>query len=385
MSFFFIIALSLLCGGAIGYFLALSLERKAAAEKTAFSQKMFQDMAQQFRGISMEALAHNHETFLHLAKGELEKKNLEMTNVIKPVKESFDKLNGKIDLLEKERMTTYISLKEQVSSLIDTQKQLRFETANLVKALRTPIVRGRWGEIQLRRVVELAGMLNHCDFFEQQVGADDKGRPDLLVKLPGGRNIIVDAKAPLSSYLEAIETPDEEKKRFHLKEHARVIRAHMTLLGRKSYWDQFQPSPEFVVLFLPAETFFSAALEHDPTLIESGVEERVILATPTTLIALLKSIAYGWRQESLTKDAEAISELGKELYKRLSDMGGHFSKLGKNLDAAVESYNKAIGSLETRVFTNARRFKDLESTKELDVLEPIEKTPRTLQAPEIAE
>jgi DNA recombination protein RmuC len=413
MSFLLSICLAISFGGVVGYLIAffrsqlvsktdqirLQEERKANLEKISFYQKMFERLGDQFRGISMEVLKDNNEAFLQLAqenfekfhekaKGELEKKNQAVENLLKPVKETLTKFDGKVTELENARLTAYVSLKEQITHLIDSQKVLRNETSNLVKALRMPHVRGRWGEIQLKRVVELAGMLSHCDFFEQQSVTHDeqRWRPDMMIKLPGNRNIIVDAKAPLAAYLEAIESPDEETKKLKLTEHARQIRTHMTQLGRKTYWDQFPSTPEFVVLFLPAETFFSAALEHDPSLIEGGVEQRVILATPTTLIALLKSIAYGWRQESITQNAEEISVLGKDLYKRLSDLGSHFTKLGKHLENAVDSYNKSVGTLETRVLVSARRFKELKSQEalpDLEVVENIDKTPRLFQAAEM--
>lgn len=397
MNFFF----ALLLGGVIGSSLVYCISLFRTNEKINFYQKMFETLNSQFRGISTEALKNNNETFLQLAKenfekfheqakGELEKKNGAVENLLKPMQETLTKFDGKVQEMENARLTAYVSLKEQVSSLIDAQKTLRLETSNLVKALRTPHIRGRWGEIQLKRVVELAGMLNHCDFLEQESMNHDEQRlrPDMVIKLPGNRNIIVDAKTALSAYLEAIDAPDEETRKVKMREHARQVRTHMTQLSRKNYWDQFESTPEFVVLFLPAETFFSAALEYDPSLIEGGAEERVILATPTTLIALLKSIAYGWRQESITQNAEQISALGKDLYKRLGDLGNHFMKLGKHLENSVDSYNKAVGTLETRVLVSARRFKDLKSQEaltEIECIETIHKTPRIFQAPEIVQ
>ncbi len=348
-----------------------------------------------FHVLSSEALERNNRSFLELAKtslesisqgakGDLDKRSQAIAELLGPVKESLLKLDSGIRQIEKERKGDQESLKEQVKSLCENEKQLKKETSNLVKALRSPLARGRWGEIQLRRVVELAGMLNQCDFFEQQqeINEDTRLRPDLIVRLPGGRQVIVDSKVPLEAYLEAIHSEDEEVKGQRFKDHARQVKAHVTALGKKAYWEHFQPTPEFVVLFLPAETFFSAALEYDPSLIEYGAEQNVILATPTTLIALLRAVAYGWRQESLNLQVETLHELGQDLYKRLGDMHSHFSKMGRALSAAVESYNKGIGSLESRVLVTARKFKDLgiaSAQVEIEQIEPIEKITRELQ------
>ncbi len=257
------------------------------------------------------------------------------------------------------------------------------------KTLRAPAVRGRWGEITLKRVVELAGMTNRCDFYEQEsVNTEDsRSRPDLLVRLPGQKTIVVDAKAPLEAYLDALQTQDDIIRKAKLADHARQIRNHITSLSRKSYWSQFQPSPEFVILFLPGEVFFSAALEHDPSLIEIGVEQHVILATPTTLIALLRAVAYGWKQEKLAQDAKKIADLGCELYKRIATVGDYWRKLGKSLGSAIEAYNQATSSLESRVLVSARRFKDLETTAigdEIEELATIDRVPRELQIAEMA-
>jgi DNA recombination protein RmuC len=348
-----------------------------------------------FKALSADALARNNQAFLDLARatlaqtqeaarGDLEMRQQAIVELVTPVRNSLDKVDSKIQELEKARAGAYAALHEQVRGLAETQTQLRAETGKLATALRTPGVRGRWGEIQLRRVVEMAGMLDHCDFVTQTSVTSDEGRlrPDLLVQLPAGKIIVVDAKTPLDGYLQAIEAPDEQTRKARLADHARQVRAHLTALGRKSYWEQFEHAPEFAVLFLPGECFFSAALESDPSLIEFGVGQNIILATPTTLIALLRAVAYGWRQENLAENAAEISALGKELFKRLSDMGDHWSKMGTALERAVESYNAAVGSLEARVLVTARKFADLKTAPlgvEIAKLEPVEKSVRAMQ------
>ena len=381
------------------YAAILDQQQKQAEEKLAVVNQAQMKLADAFKALAAEALKSNNQSFLELAKatlekfqetarGDLEKRQQAIQELVKPVKESLEKVDTKINELEKARAGAYMGLTEQVKSLLDTQKQLQSETANLVKALRRPQVRGRWGEIQLKRVVEMAGMLDHCDFYEQQSTDGEEGRlrPDLLVRLPGTKNIVVDAKAPLSAYLDAIEAKDDETRTARLQAHARQVREHICALGRKSYFEQFNPAPEFVVLFLPGEVFFSAALEQDPGLIEMGVQQNVI-ATPTTLIALLRAVAYGWRQEKLADSAKEISDLGKELYKRLASMGEHFTRVGERLKSATDAYNSAVASLESRVLVTARRFKELGATgvdQEIGELPPVEVAPRRLQAPELA-
>lgn len=383
---------------------AIAMERKANEEKIALLTTMTDELQQSFQALSAEALKSNNQAFLQLANATLEKfqsqakSDLELRQqavetLVAPIGESLRKVDQQIQQLEAKRSEAYGDLTAQVRSLISTQEKLQSETGNLVKALRTPTVRGRWGEIQLKRVVEIAGMLPYCDFVEQETVHTSNGRlrPDLIVRLPGGKNVVVDAKTPLMAYLDAVESADDDVRRQKLVDHANQVRTHMAQLSSKGYQEQFDPTPEFVVMFLPGETFFSAALEQEPGLIERGVSQKVIPASPTTLIALLKAVAYGWNQEKLARNAKEISMLGRELYERLRSMGAHFENVGKGLDRAVEYYNKAVGSLESRVMVSARKFADLGApvTEELAELNPVETTTRNLtldfQEPEISE
>ena len=382
--------------GAAGAWLAL---RGQYASKLGVLDDARGSLETTMKALASDALASSSESFLKLAKSQLEQLQQKTTNdleqrkqavehLVAPIKESLTRVDGKLQELEVARTHAYSTLSSQVQQLAETQKELRSETGNLVSALRDrPNVRGRWGEIQLRRVVEMAGMLEYCDFQTQQHVATDDGRlrPDLVVKMPGGGSVVVDAKVAGQAYIESLEAKDDASRLLKLHDHARQVRDHVVKLGAKNYWAQFERAPDFVVLFLPGETFLSAALEQDPALLEDSYGNRVLIATPTTLIGLLRTVAYGWRQETIAESAKEVSELGRELYKRLATLTEHFSKVGDRLQSAVKAYNESVGSFERSVLPGARRLKDhgISSSSELAELKEIDIVARTVKTPEL--
>jgi DNA recombination protein RmuC len=343
------------------------LEQKEIAfenERTLYKQTE-EEMKVLFQSVSHEVMQKNSSAFLDLAKHSFEeakaKKEQDLLHIVNPMKESLAKLDLHLHGIQKERKVEASMLSEQLKILLESEKSLRDETANLVQALRAPNVRGKWGEVQLRRIVEMAGMLSHCDFIEQQTleKEESRQRPDMIVYLPSDRSIVIDAKAPFEAFLDSNKGLSEAEKDDKMKEHAKQLRSHISLLSKKSYFENFKHNLEFVVMFLPSESFFTAALSIDPSLIEFAAEKGVIIATPSTLIGLLKAVAFGWKQDQFSKNAELVSKLGHELYKRLSDMNKHLSQLGRSINSAAHSYNKAMGSFESRVLVSARKLKEL--------------------------
>ena len=412
LSIIVILAAGVAIGAAVGWLVTrpeharlrseLEKERAVHAERVAASQQAHQQaqasLREAFQALSADALKTNNEAFLHLAESRLREARTEATsdiderkkaieNLLTPMAKTLEQVDREIKESERRRLQSSTELIQKIATLDTMGQGLRSETARLVDALKRPGVRGRWGELQLKRVVELAGMVEHCHFTEQQtIDADDgRMRPDVIVRLPGGKHVVIDAKVPLDAYLKALDAPDDAVRQRLLADHAKQVRTHLCQLAAKGYAAHVQPSPDFVVMFLPGEMFFSAALEQDPTLIEYGVEKRVIPASPTTLIALLRAVAYGWQQEAVARDAREIADYGRKLYESVGKLSEHFERLGSRLRGSVEAYNEAIGSLEGNVLVKARKFKDLQAANGDDIqqIEPIDKQPRMLQAAEI--
>ena len=378
----------------------LAAERAASAERQAAWEESRRQLSGEFAELSAKALEHNTAQFLELADarlqatrqeatGELDQRRQAIEQLLTPLRDQLGRYEQGLRLLELERQKAYTGLSEAVRHLSDSQDRLQAETRNLVTALRAPATRGRWGEMQLRRVVEMAGMLEHCDFDEQVTAAGDEGRlrPDMVVHLPGARSVVVDAKVPLQAFLEAVETTDEEARRGHLVAHARQLRAHVDALAKKGYWQQFERSPEFVVAFVPGDPLLAAAFEQDPSLLEHAMASHVVLATPTNLIALLRTVAASWQQEAVAENAREVQRIGRDLYKRLCTFGDHMARAGRGLSGAVDAYNKAVGSLEHSVLPQARRFQDLgvvgAGEKELSELDELDASPRRPGAAEL--
>jgi DNA recombination protein RmuC len=362
----------------------LAHERTAAEEKVALLERAKEEFADAFKALAAEALRGNNESFLQLARSQLEEKEKAVEHLVAPLRESLEKVDGQFRVLDRARG----ALVEQLSTLAKSQDGLRRETGNLVTALRAPHVRGRWGEVQLRRVVEATGMLEYCDFVLQASTRDAEGsllRPDLVVRLPGNKRVVVDAKVPLTAYLDAWETEDETVRAGRLADHARQVREHVTKLAAKAYWRQFDPAPDFVVMFVPDETLLRAAQEQDSSIGEYAWGSNVIPASPTNLFALLRTIAAIWQQETIAESAREVHTLGQELYERLATLGGHFAAVGRSLTATVGHYNKTVASLETRVLVTGRKLTDHGVAGDLPRIEPVDVQPRPLTAPELVE
>lgn len=372
---------------------ALAAERAAAVEKIKALTEAHERLTAEFKALSADALKQNNAAFLELAratlekyqesaKGDLSARQQAIDALVKPLKESLEKVDAKVGALESARKEAYGSLTEQLKGLATAQSSLQTETTKLSRSLRSTSTAGRWGEVQLQRVVELAGMVENVDFVQQTATGDV--RPDMIVRLPGGKSIAVDSKAPMQAYLEALEATDETIRIAKFKEHARAVRGHIDALGNKAYWKAIQPAPEFVVLFIPGEAFYSAALRYEPDLFERGTSVGVILASPATLIALLKAAAYGWKQEAITKNADEIRRLGQELHERIAAVADNLDTLGQRLTQTIAAYNSTVSQVEGRVLVTGRRLEKLGSGSEKKIGEPrlVDEAPKPLTAPE---
>ncbi len=370
-------------------------DRQALKEKLSLVEGWQNRLTDAYKGLSTQALKENNRIFMDLAqttlarfvdkaRSDMDQRAQAVDSMLKPLHTALERYEHQAKDIEQARQNAYGELRQQVHHMAAAQDRVHHETRRLVKALQVPHVRGRWGETTLRRVAELSGMQAHCDFFEQPTvpGEDNRMRPDMIVQLPGNRRIIVDAKVPLSAYLDALEAPEPAKRDALLDRHAAQIAAHIQQLSRKAYWSQFETTPEFVVLFIPGENFFAAALSRNPSLIEDGIQRQIVLATPTTLIALLKAVAFGWRQQQAAENADTVSRLGRTLYERLKTMTRHLQQMGRDLDRCVGSYNRMVGSMERRVLTSARQFEDLGVVRTDEardgVPDKIEQRPRTV-------
>ncbi|NOY17420.1 MAG: DNA recombination protein RmuC [Gammaproteobacteria bacterium] len=393
--------ISTLLGGLLGWLLTLLYQQKRITQmqtrlrmEHAATQRALEDTEQRFANLSTEALQKNHQAFINLAmenlgkfqrgaEASLQQREQSMQNMVKPIHEALEKSERQAQLMEKARHEAYGALTQQIESLVETQKHLQGETRNLVQALRRPEVRGQWGEITLKRLVELAGMVEHCDFFEQEHTPTGEAaiRPDMIVRMPGNREVVVDVKTPLDAYLSAVEATDEKQRSEFLRRHMLNVRERVRELSAKAYWGQFSNAPDFVILFIPGDQFLTAALDQDPGLLESAMSKKVILSTPTSLMALLRAIAYGWRQELLTENAEKIRGLGEEMYHRLAVFSEHLSKVGRSLDSSVTHYNKAVGSFQSKLIPGAVKFTEMgiKPRKEIEAPEQTEKSARQVE------
>ncbi|UCE89357.1 MAG: DNA recombination protein RmuC [Pseudomonadota bacterium] len=373
----------------------LEHERRAMEEKLRVLDEARTQLADTFSALSSQALKHNSEEFLRLARenmqhfhtraeGDLAQREKAIEHLVKPIREALDKTESQIREIEKDRQHAYGSLNKHLEQMAQTQAALQSETRNLVQALRRPEVRGQWGELTLKRLAELAGMVEHCDFYEQEQVRTEEGaaRPDMIVRMPGGREVVVDAKTPLDAYLSAMESPDDDSRQKHLAAHSRHVRERIRELASKGYWSQFKNAPDFVVLFIPGDQFLGAALDRDHELLEFALRQKVVLATPTSFVALLRAIAFGWRQEQLADNAEIIRQIGEELYSRLCTFGEHLNRLGRSLETGVKHYNSAVGSFDSRVLPGARKFTELgiESGKGMEEIEQVDRMPKLVES-----